>query len=174
MTMTAEERKEFSRNCIQAVTQMVKENESDNDEWYFSTMEYCEATPEDYAKVSDPIYQTLTVSKDSFDWQNDFKVRVGKPRLQKGTFAPTGEERIYDRSCIWNVSLHLCDGVYVGINACSMICSSYSNEQIRANQRMYKLRPVEHGDKVIINNEFYIAKVNGHYSNCIEFYKEEV
>ena len=77
MTMTAEERKEFSRNCIQAVTQMVKENESDNDEWYFSTMEYCEATPEDYEKVSDPIYQTLTVRKFSFVWLNVFIVRVG-------------------------------------------------------------------------------------------------
>ena len=173
MTMTAEERKEFSRNCIQAVTQMVKENDTDNDEWYYSTMEHLEATPEDYAKVSDPIYQTLTVSKDSFDWQNDFKVRVGKPRPQRGTFAPTGEERIYDRSCIWNVSLHLCDGVYVGINAGSMICSHYSKEQIRANQRMHSLRAIAHGDKVIINNEFYIAKVNGRYSNCIEFHKEK-
>ena len=43
-----------------------------------------------------------------------------------------------------------------------------------ANQRMYTLRAVAHGDKVIINGEFYIAKVNGRYSNCIEFYKEEV
>ena len=93
--MTAEERKEFSRNCIQAVTQMVKENESDNDEWYFSTMEYCEATPEDYANVSDPIYQTLTVSKDSFDWQNDFHCTANaslKPRVALVTTGIIGEK----------------------------------------------------------------------------------
>ncbi len=172
--MTAQERKEFERDTIQILTQMVKENDTDNEEFYYTTMEHLQATPEDYTNVSDPIYQTLTVSKDSFDWQNDFKVRVGKPDFQTGTYAPTGEKRIYDRSCIWNVSLHLCDGVYVGINAGSMICSSYSNQQILANQRMYKLRPVENGDKVIIEGEFYIAKVNGHYSNCIEFHKEEV
>jgi hypothetical protein len=174
MTKTAEEKKEFLKRQIDCITQYVKEDSEVDSEFYYEFMKGCEPTLADYEAVSEPLYQTLTVSKDAFDWQNDFKVRVGKPRPQKGTFAPTGEERIYDRSCIWNVSLHLCDGVYVGINACSCISSSYSNEQIRANQRMYKLRPVEHGDKVIINNEFYIAKVNGHYSNCIEFYKEEV
>ena len=174
MTMTTQEKKEFARDCVQAITQMVKENQTDNHEWFFSTMQHCEATPQDYEAVSDPLYQTITPSKDSFDWQNDFKVRVGSPKLRKGVYAPTGEERVYDRNTIWNVSLHLCDGVYIGINAGSMICSSYSKEQIMANQRMYALRPVAHGDKVIINNEFYIAKVNGNYSNCIEFHKAEL
>ena len=173
MTMTAQEKKEFSQDCIKALTQMVKENQTDNTEFYYSTMQHCEATAKDYETVCEPLYQTLTPSKDSFDWQNEFKVRVGKPDLQKGTYKPTGEKRIYDRNTIWNVSLHLCDGVYVGIKAGSMICSHYSKEQIRANQRMHSLRAVAHGDKVIINNEFYIAKVNGRYSNCIEFHKEK-
>lgn len=172
--MTTQEKKEFARDCIKAVTQMVQENQSDNHEWFYSTMEHCEATPEDYQAVCDPLYITLTPSNDSFDWKNEFKVRVGKPDLHKGVYAPTGEKRIYDRNTIWNVSLHLCDGVYVGINCGSMICSSYSREQHLANQRMYALRPVAHGDKVIINGEFYIAKVNGNYSNCVEFHKAEV
>ena len=68
--------------------------------------------------------------------------------------------------------MHLCDGKYVGINAGACISSSNSKEQLKANRRMYNLRPVANGDKVIINGEFYIAKVNGHYSNCIEFTKE--
>ena len=173
MTMTAQEKKEFALDCIKALTQMVKENQTDNPEFYYSTMQHCEATAKDYETVCEPLYQTLEVSKDSFDWQTEFKVRVGKPDLHKGTYRPTGEKRIYDRNTIWNVSLHLCDGVYVGINAGSMICSHYSKEQIRANQRMHSLRAIAHGDKVIINNEFYIAKVNGRYSNCIEFHKEK-
>ena len=77
MTMTTQEKKDFARDCVQAITQMVKENQTDNHEWFFSTMQHCEATPQDYEAVSDPLYQTITPSKDSFDWQNDFKVRVG-------------------------------------------------------------------------------------------------
>ena len=171
-TTTATDRKEFLKRQIDCVTQYVKEDKETTSEFYYEFMKGCEPTPADYEAVCEPLYQTLTPVKDSFDWQNEFKVRAGKPQRRRGVYAPTGEKRIYDTNLIWNVSLHLCDGKYVGINAGSMICSSYSKEQRMANHRMYNLRPIAHGDKVIINDEFYIAKVNGHYSNCIEFHKE--
>ena len=173
MTQTAQERKEFLKRQIDCITQYVKEDAEVDSAFYYEFMKGCEPTAADYEAVSEPLYQTLNVSKNTFDWENDFKVRVGSPKLRKGVYAPTGEKRVYDMNCIWNVSLHLCDGVYVGINAGSCISSSYSKRERMANHRMYNLRPVAHGDKVIINNEFYIAKVNGHYSNCIEFHKEK-
>jgi len=113
--------------------------------------------------------QELKVSQGYNDWQNEFKVRVGSPRLSKGIYKPTGEERTYDRNCIWNVSLHLCDGKYVGINAGACIQSSYSAQEVYANIRMYHLEPVAHGDKVTINGKTYVANVKGNYSDCIEF-----
>ena len=174
MTTTTTERREFLNRQIACITDFVKTDKETSSEFYYEFMKGCEPTPADYEAVCEPLFQTLTVSQGYNDWQNDFKVRVGSPKLRRGTYAPTGEKRVYDTNCIWNVSLHLCDGKYVGINAGAMICSSYSKEQRMANRRMYNLRPIAHGDKVIINGEFYIAKVNGNYSNCIEFYKAEV
>ena len=46
--MTAQEKKEFAQDCIKALTQMVKENQTDNPEFYYSTMQHCEATAKDY------------------------------------------------------------------------------------------------------------------------------
>ena len=51
MTMTAQEKKEFALDCIKALTQMVKENQTDNPEFYYSTMQHCEATAKDYETV---------------------------------------------------------------------------------------------------------------------------
>ena len=113
--------------------------------------------------------QELKVSQGYNDWQNDFKVRVGSPRLSKSIYRPTGEERTYDRNCIWNVSLHLFDGRYVGLQSAACLQSSYSQEQIKANNRMYNLEPIAHGDKVTINGKTYVANVKGNYSDCIEF-----
>ena len=113
--------------------------------------------------------QELKVSQGYNDWQNDFKVRVGSPRLHKSVYKFTGEERTYDRNCIWNVSLHLCDGKYVGINSGACVQSNYSAQDVFANIRMYNLEPVAHGDKVTINGKTYIANVKGDYSDCIEF-----
>ena len=171
---TATEKRAFFKSHIDCITEMVKTNAETSSEFYYEFMQGCEPTPADYEAVSEPLFQTLTVSQGHNDWQNDFKVRVGSPRLRKGVYAPTGEKRVYDMNCIWNVSLHLCDGKYVGINAGACISSSYSREERMANRRMYNLRPIAHGDKVIINGDFYIAKVNGNYSNCIEFHKVEV
>jgi len=172
MTKTTTDKKEFFKKQIACITEYVKQDPEVSSEFYYEFIKGCNPTPADYEAVSEPLYRTLNVSQGYNDWQNDFKVRVGSPKLRKGVYAPTGEKRVYDMNCIWNVSLHLCDGNYVGINAGACISSSYSKEQLMANRRMYNLKPVAHGDKVIINGEFYIAKVNGHYSNCIEFTKE--
>ena len=174
MTQTTTERREFLNRQIACITDMVKTDKETSSEFYYEFIKGCEPSSADYEAVSEPLFRTLNVSQGYNDWQNDFKVRVGTPRLRRGTYAPTGEKRVYDMNCVWNVSLHLCDGVYVGINSGSCIQSSYSKEQRMANRRMYNLRPIAHGEKVIINGEFYIAKVNGDYSNCIEFHKAEV
>ena len=50
--MTAQEKKEFAQDCIKALTQMVKENQTHNPEFYYSTMQHCEATAKDYETVN--------------------------------------------------------------------------------------------------------------------------
>ena len=110
---TSTEKRAFYKSHIDCITEMVKTNPDTTSEFYYEFILGCNPTPADYEAVSEPLFQTLNVSQGHNDWQNDFKVRVGSPKLRRGTYAPTGEKRVYDTNCIWNVSLHLCDGKYV-------------------------------------------------------------
>jgi len=100
----------------------------------------------------------LRKAKDSFDYESQFRV--------DGVSGDVSLEQDYNKTgdgILWG----LCSGVYIK--------AIYSEEDVAHRNRMNAYKPIQQGEKVIIEGQIYTARILGNFSDCVIFdkYTEE-
>lgn len=94
----------------------------------------------------------LKFSRDTFDYENNFKVEgvSGDVSLRKG----------------YNTED---DGIIYGLQGGVMIKSHYSEQDKKHRERMNNYVPIKNGEEVLIEGKVYKANIKGNYSDCVIF-----
>lgn len=97
-------------------------------------------------------YKTLEVSRSVTDYERKFRIEgvqgdisLKKDKIKEG------------------------DGLFWGLKSGTMVQAHYSADQIQHKENMKSVVPIKDGEKVIIEGKMYKTKINGNYSDAVEF-----
>ena len=103
--------------------------------------------------------KTLSISQDSFDTAARFTINLSR---KNGLYSEASLHKDYKTTG---------DGIFWALQKSACLQSHYSAEDIAHRDAMRNMKPLEHGDLVMIEGEQYKVRVLGNFSACAIFDK---